>query len=117
VSLILDIRRINGCTVDTKTDVRPFKNTLKKSRAMPSFSGVIVSTVQALTCFLPYLFQGLDRSRTVIQRLIESKRTTRGLILLKALGPPDLSEERCSAPCRWEDSLKSERLSVVRLGQ
>jgi hypothetical protein len=37
VSLVLDSQHINGCTVDTKTDVWLFTNTPKKSRAMPNF--------------------------------------------------------------------------------
>jgi hypothetical protein len=67
---------------------------------------VTLSTVEALICFVQYLVQGLTPSRTAIKLVLNASLSQRGrragLMLLKALGVLDLSEDRRSAPCGWE---------------
>jgi hypothetical protein len=56
VSLIVDSRRIHGCAVDAKTDVRPFTNMPEKSGVMPSFErsesehGLSIDLLLAISC-------------------------------------------------------------------
>jgi hypothetical protein len=102
-NLTLDSRRIHGA-VDAKTAVR-LACRIRVERCRVSIV-VTLSTVEALICFVQYLVQGLTPSRTAIELVLNASLSQRGrragLMLLKALGVLDLSEDRRSAACGWE---------------